>query len=269
MVKKLFKHEMLSYIRIWLPMNLILLGIAILGRIVRFFENDSTVYNIVNISSITIYVIGIIAAVGITLVLGIIRFYKNLFSGEGYLTFTLPVTSSQHIAVKTITAAAFQIFTLLSVLVSLAVMTAGDVLPEVIKAVNYLMKLIWGGVGFHLPLYITEAVLLVVLVTHVQLLFYYTCISIGQLFRKNRILAALGVYFGFYIITQILGTLAIIFVTLFSEMLDMEAVGRFIEQHQIGFIHGVFGIIALVALILGAIYFIVIRTIISRHLNLE
>ena len=40
MVKKLFKYEFFSYARTLLPINLILIGISIMGRLIQFLEND-------------------------------------------------------------------------------------------------------------------------------------------------------------------------------------------------------------------------------------
>lgn len=269
MVKKLFKHEIISYLRIWLPTQAILLGIALLGRIIQLFESNTTAYDIVSGSSIFTYVIAIIAAVGLTVALGIIRFYKNLFTGEGYLTFTLPVTPSQHIIVKAVTAALFLISTIIVVLLSVCIMTAGDVLSEIIKAASYLLDLLKPAIGIHLPLYVIELIILLIIAFHAEFLYYYTCISIGQLFRKNRILAAVGVYFGFYIISQIIGTIFIVITSVWAVNLPMDKIAAFVEAHIIGLIHGAFGVMILFTLIFALIYFVVIKTIIKRRLNLE
>ena len=57
MVKKLFKHEFIAYMRALLPMHLIMLGVAALTRFVYFFENESTSFMIVGRSSIIALVI--------------------------------------------------------------------------------------------------------------------------------------------------------------------------------------------------------------------
>ena len=59
----------------------------------------------------------------LAVVLGVIRFYKNLFTKEGYLTFTLPVTSTQHILVKSTTAVLVQIVSIIAIMLSFYVFT--------------------------------------------------------------------------------------------------------------------------------------------------
>ena len=95
MVKKLFKHEIKAYLRIMIPVYVCLLAVALLGRVIQFFEADTFIYSFVNGSSIFVYVVAIIACFGFSSVFSIVRFYKNLFTDEGYLTFTLPVKISQ------------------------------------------------------------------------------------------------------------------------------------------------------------------------------
>ena len=43
MVKKLLKHEFLAYLRVWIPMQIILMAAALFGRILQFFESDSDI----------------------------------------------------------------------------------------------------------------------------------------------------------------------------------------------------------------------------------
>ena len=131
MVKKLFKHEFLAYTRIMGIVYIILLTVAAAGRVVQIFEDDSISYSIVSTISFITYGVSIGAALGFTTVLAIVRFYKNLFTSEGYLSFTLPVTATQHILVKAVTAVTMTIATLVAVMLSVSVITAGEVLVEI------------------------------------------------------------------------------------------------------------------------------------------
>ncbi len=95
MVRKLIKYDFSSYLKLLLPVQLILLGIAALNRIIQLFEDgSSTVYNIVFGSSVFLYVVSIIIAIVLTFVVSIVRFYQGMYSNEGYLSHTLPVTIS-------------------------------------------------------------------------------------------------------------------------------------------------------------------------------
>ncbi len=137
MVKKLFKHECLYYLRVLLPVYIILLAVAALGRGVQFFENDSTIYGIIQGSTIFVFVVALVAAFAAALVMGVLRYYRNMFTAEGYLTLTLPATPTQHLLVKMLTATLFQLITMVVMALAAAVIMAGDVLTEVVKAGVY------------------------------------------------------------------------------------------------------------------------------------
>lgn len=270
MVRKLFKHEILYYLRTLLPVQAVLLGIAILGRFVQFFEADSTSYKIVFWSSVVMFIISVIACILMSVVIGVVRFYKNLFSSEGYLTFTLPVTPTQHILVKVCTAVLFQIISLIAVILSVCVITAGEVLNEIIKAAAYLLRFAMENIaGGHIIFYIIEIFILFVVAYFSQYLLYYFCISVGQLFRKNRILAAVGVYFGYYMFTQAIGTVITVFGAVFHTFLPLEPVAQFMSTHMYESIHMIIGFLIFLSLVICAVFFFIIRFIMSRKLNLE
>lgn len=265
MVKKLFKHEFAAYWRVLIPAWIALMGVAVLGRLVQFLESDSTVYGIVSGSSIVFYCIAIIVAVAFPFVYSIIRFYRNLFSGEGYLSFTLPVTPAQHILVKVFTAVALQITSLLVVAVSAAVMMAGELLVEVCKAGVYLLKLVHQELGHHMGWFILEALLLVIAAMLYLSLFYDTCITIGQTFRKNRVLAAVGVFFGFYIIEQVVGTAAIIV----AAFVNWDSFLAFVRENTYLCAHVGMWLAIVFTAVLSLIFYIVTHTIMRKRLNLE
>lgn len=273
MVKKLFKHELKAHLRVLLIVWLGLLGVALLARCVQFFEQDSTVYDIVNVSSIVAYTVAVMASIAFPLVLAIVRFYRNLFTGEGYLSFTLPVTPFQHIWVKLAAAVLLQIVTGVVMLLSVSVITAGEVLVEIWNAGAYLFKQIFTYVPelkTHLFLYIAEFLVWLVVLYALELLLYYTCISVGQLSKKNRILTAVGVYFGYYFACQILQTIWLVVISLVQNWDEiLEPVFVFAEKHPCLFGHLFLCGAILLTAGTGVVYFAITHTIIRKRLNLE
>lgn len=265
MVKKLFKHEFAAYWRVLIPVWIALMGVSVLGRLVQFLESDSTIYGIVSGSSMLFYVIAIIAAIAFPFVFAIIRFYRNLFTGEGYLTFTLPVTPAQHIWVKVLTASALQAISLVVVLLSAAVMMAGELLIEVWKAGVYILGIIYDHMGNHLIWLAIEMMVALLVVMVYATLYYDTCITIGQLFRKNRVLAAVGVFFGFYVIEQIIGTCAIIV----AAFINWDSLMVFISENIYLCAHLGMWLCILLYAVLGLVFYVVTHHIISKRLNLE
>ena len=266
MVKKLYKHEFEAYLRVWVPMQLVLLGIAILARLIQLFESETIAYNIINASSILAFTLATVVSGGLTAIFSIVRFYKNLFTGEGYLAFTLPVTPTQHILTKLFTALAFNVATVLTALLALSVVTAGDVFVEVLKAIGYLWNVFYRELGTHLTFYVIEIVVFMVVATLTGTLLYYGCIAVGQLFKKNRVLAAVGVYFGYYAVTQVLGTVVILIGSVTTLFLDLE---NFFLLHGKEAVHWMLCGFTVWYALLGVAYAFLIRYILTHKLNLE
>lgn len=269
MVGKLIKHEMIAYMRTLLPMQLILLGIALVSRIVQFFESDTIAYNTSFASSIVIYVIAIIVLVIMTAIVGITRFYKNLFTSEGYLSFTLPVTSGQHIFTKLLVSFIFSAISLVTILISVFIITSGDVLVEIFKAIGYAFKQYFNFTGSHGIFYIIEVIILIAIAVVSSYLLYYTCIAIGQLSKKNKILLAFGVYFGYYVACQIIGTIFTIFIAVLSNSQIAINIGNFIAAYPFETVHITLVISILFTAVMCLIYYLITHHIINKKLNLE
>lgn len=269
MVKKLFKHEINAYLRIMLPVYGCLMIVAILGRFIQLFETDTTAYGIINGSSIFAYVVGVLICFGFSTIFSVVRFYKNLFTGEGYLTFTLPATPTQHLLVKLLTSLLFGFTSTIVVIISFMAITAGDVFNEVIKALAYMAKIYIPKIGFHIWFYLLEAVILLILMASFGCLLYYTCISIGQLSKKNRVLCAVGVYIGYYFITQILGTIFMVVMTFIATTPFMEAIIEFATNHTYAFVHIILCVLIIFTAVISLVCFIITRYIMTKKLNLE
>lgn len=273
MVKKLFKHEFLFYARIMGIVYLILFTVAGANRIIQFFENDSNAYSIVFTISCITYGISAVAVLGFGFVMGIVRFYKNLFTAEGYLTLTLPATPSQHIWVKAVTVVCVQLISILMVLVSGCIVTAGEMLVELWKAAAYIFGYIYDNIGAHSLAFGGELLLLFVLSSFSSIMLYYTFISIGQLFRKNRILAAVGAYFVYYIASQVVATVLMVIFSLLVASGAFESfglwLGEMLEAHPYRVLHSGLWLGMLLPAISILVEFLIIRRIITKKLNLE
>ena len=102
MVKKLLKQEYKYYIRtfIFILPAILLLGLSV--RVIQFFEVNHFLYYLAFGGLLVMFFGGSAAVIIAAEVLAIVRFYKNMYSTEGYLTFTLPVTNHQHLISKLI-----------------------------------------------------------------------------------------------------------------------------------------------------------------------
>ena len=149
-------------------------------------------------SSITWFIVSALSLFAVTmgtLVFLTVRYYRNLYSSEGYLTFTLPVETGDILHAKMIVGYIWQISTYLLVAFSVFLTLSGIYwnLPvagkaEVSKALAHFVSEL---AGFPLPLYILE----LLLAPLYSLMTVYFCISIGQLWYKHKIGGAVICYF--------------------------------------------------------------------------
>lgn len=272
MVKKLFKHEFLAWMRIMSIVYGVMLTFSAAYRIFLCFENDSVAYEVISALGIGIFILFLVMCVVFCGIFSVVRFYKNLFTGEGYLTLTLPVTAAQHIWVKALTAGAMQLLTLVVAALSVMIVMAGDVLVEVIKAADYLLKQIPAEYAGHVPGYVVEILLAMLAGFVFGPMLYYACICIGQLFKKHRILAAIGVYYGYYYLCQILASVAIGAFAVAGMTAPEDMLNQSLETTTaqiLGAYHGLLCMGILWTVGIGMIYFVISHHILSKKLNLE
>ncbi len=265
MVKKLFKHEFLSYARAMGIVYGILLTMAAATRIISLFESDTDAYYIIRTFSNTTYFVSAAAAFGFAFVMGIVRFYKNMFTAEGYLTHTLPVTAGQHILVKVVTAVCVNWISAIVILLSLFIAPPYEAIQVNIQILRDTFdfftphartQLLWFGI---------ELFILLVISSFSSIMLYYACISLGQLSRKNRILAAVGVYFAYYILTQIASTI----LTIFLSVLAAGGAFLWFNPSSEEVVHTIMWIIIVFAFLFVVAEYLVIRWVLTKKLNLE
>lgn len=269
MVKKLFKHEYLAWLRIMPLIFGITLVVSGMLRLLMVFEHDSIYYNIVLGSAVFVFVVAVIATLISPFIFAIVRFYKNMFTGEGYLTHTLPVTAGNHLWTKLLTAISFDVAAVLVVMLSVLIVTSGEVLEEIWKAAGYLFAQIPQKYVGHVWAWVAEYGVLMLLAAASSHLTIYLCICLGQLFRKNRVLAAVGVYFGLYMISQVISTVITIMFTFMGVSGVWEELLKWIEKNPVETIHIFFAGGIVLTAIGAALYFLICHTVIRKKLNLE
>ncbi len=270
MVKKLFKHEFVYYIRtlgIFIPLVLV---VGLVAKIFRVIDNGEAVTEIAMAFSTLMLFAGAFALLMFCTVVSIVRFYKNMYSSEGYLTFTLPVTNPQHIFVKLSVSMIFSCICALTVIAAILIAFSGEVMTALFKQIGEAFASLTVYLPtYHMVLYAVELLVLFLLGVASTQLLYYACITIGQTAKKNRILMAVVAYFVYYVISQALSTVVTIVFTILGYSDAFAAIGEFIYMHPIAAAH-IFlcGAMVFSALITALFYFITLK-IMNKKLNLE
>ncbi len=105
MLGKLLKHEFRATGRIMLPLLAAELLLSVFaGFSMRGLSRTQSMglLNVMYVTTLTLFFLGLFALWVVALVLMIQRFYKNLLRDEGYLSMTLPVSTDEHILTKLI-----------------------------------------------------------------------------------------------------------------------------------------------------------------------
>lgn len=270
MVKKLFRHEIAYYFRtfgLFLP---IVLAVSVVTRVFLLFDNGNILNKIAIFSSSAMLFVSCMALTILASAVAVIRFYKNMYTAEGYLTFTLPVTNTQHILVKLLCALLCQATAVLTVIIAIVIASSGEPLSTLFGnlslIVNELSVMLGGG---NLVAFAIEGLLLLLLAAASNMLLFYTCITIGQLAKKNRILMAIGAYFIYYVASQVLSTVFTIVFTVISMTTLLDGIMQWVVMHFALATHLYFGILILFSAALSVAFFLITRGIMTKKLNLE
>lgn len=190
MLGKLLKHEMRALSRYLLPLHAIVLIMSIIGHFTVTVNADR--YPKYAALLLIITYIALLFAVSIcTFIIIAIRFYKNLFTDEGYLTLTLPAGAGQHLACKSITAVIWLVISLLTIMCSIWLLC---VTPAVLREIPQINAAYYKQTGFSLRDFFTLMMSAYMIELVVAPSYIFVCISVGQLFSNHRVLGAIISY---------------------------------------------------------------------------
>jgi len=213
MLGKLIKQDFKSLSRILFPTQLAILAASIIGTIsfainirkgVGAYFQNGTFGIISGISAMLggLMVFAIFASVFLVAFIIFERFYKSFMTSEGYLTFTLPVTTSELLWSKLITAMLWTIISAVVIFISANIFIYFGTAKEGIVNFSPYTQIFRGireafselGGGLTLP--IIEFIILCIIGLAYNILHIYLALIIGGIVsQKHKILAGVGFYF--------------------------------------------------------------------------
>lgn len=264
MLGKLFKYDFKSVSRYMLPLYAVLL-VTTCGMKLTLELSDNVVVSVFRTLFIVAYVISLIAiAVGSVLIL-ILRFYRNLMTDEGYLSFTLPVTPTMHLTSKLLNGFVWSVLTVIAVILSVLLLFAGHIGVTEFRSLwdafqSILTMLHQSGVSNAWLVFYTAFVILGAGFGF-QLIVYF-CISAGQLFTSHRVLGAFIFYFIYYVVNQ-LGSLVLLLFhqELFQQLNASTGMNAFLSRYMTN--------AAVLAIVEYVVMFFLTKWLLNRKLNLE
>ena len=277
MLGKLFKHEWRAISKLLLVLHGFILIFAILSRI--FFEASggfdvatsagagTAVSVIAGLLIFFLMLILFCAAVFTSIYIGY-RFYKNVFTEQGYLTNTLPVTPAQIIVSKGLTGLLWTVIDFIVLVVAMLIMFAnGDFMSVLLPAL---------GRFFHylsaLPAFCWIFLIMLLLSPFLTILHLYFCVAVGSLVPNHKILGAIGIYIISYVAIQIFSAIVLALTGIGFGVANIDTTGMTGAEtmYYLGsLLTPMFLIILLCEIIATFVCFFVTKYIMTKKLNLE
>ena len=233
MFGKLLKYDFKYVARIWWMLAVGVLGLSVAASLVFraiFLNINSNGFfaflSVLGMFFLVVSFIGIFGSLVVTEVLVFVRFYKNFYTDEGYLTFTLPVKRSKLLLSKTLNSVIWFVLhtalILVCVVIFMALGIASSLSASPLKMIAGFVGSLWDKVGFWLIVYAVEAILLFVVLSAFTTCLVQLCITIGAIVaKKQKVLAAVGIY---YLVNTVLSTVGSICLVVFLSGLEGFAV---------------------------------------------
>ncbi len=284
MLKKLIKHEWEATRRILLPLNLTIVLITVVGCFflcTDILQLDNSLPLVILL--IVFYALSMIVLTFAAYIYLMVRFYRNLFTSEGYLMFTLPVTRTQLLNSKLIVAFLWNCFNILLTVVSIFAISFSssyyalvhDSATDGNAFLSGLVTAVSGGTqttasiqdvfGYSLPTLIVVCCITLIVSSFFSLTMGYLAITLGQLMERHKLIASIGFYIAFYIVIQVLSSILMIVINL-NTLLGAESDPLALTRSIYGSLLPATNIFNL---ILGVIFYFITRLILGKKVNLE
>lgn len=269
MLGTLLKYEFKAIGRLMLPLYAAwLIAAVLLGLSVSGNEFGGQGLLFIVISGILYGAFAMVAVV-LTCIILIQRFYKNLLGNEGYLMFTLPVSTSQHIINKTLSAAVWGTAGIIVAALS-GLLIAGcsqgfgtvfDTFHFMVGDLNLMMER-----EPSMPIIIIELLVLVFIAFAETAAKVYAAIAVGHQWSNHRVIGAIGAYIGFGIIETVIGNI----LGKILDNIDPDfLIGMESNMSDTASIHLTMVLLIIGIAIVGAIYGFISWKLLDKRLNLE
>lgn len=241
MLRKLLKYEWRATSKVMLIMDSALVLLTLIGCFILntdIFDRTDAIP--MAILMVTLYALSLTALGIATLFYLYFRFYRNLYSREGYLMHTLPVTPMQLFHAKLLVGYIWTLLNSALIMVSIIclffvagyhfAMTHGmDGVGQIIEKLSLESPANENGINFfyemfgYTPLeFFQQLSWLQLIGSFVSLLTGYVSILLGQLIEKYKLMASVGFYIALYIINQIVCSILMIMPGLQVLMQDTD-----------------------------------------------
>lgn len=212
MLRKLLKHECKDIANVIIPINLFTLGLALLFGFVEMLpfirETDSIIITSIGSICIIVYILTLFVLVFGTFFYTVMHYYTSMYSDQGYLTHTLPISENLHLLSQTIIATFWCIVSTCVALLSILILcffmfgvgTTFFELSNMLGEMFDALKQVFDQPVWFLIVYAAIFMLIGLIVSYLQFCF---CLAVGQLSQKNRIACSAAAFVVVYVVKRV------------------------------------------------------------------
>lgn len=276
MLGKLFKYEFKSTSKLMLAIYGVTAGITIIGSV--FLSLDAVQNGVLQIISgilLTAYALSLIGLIMTTFIYMCYNFYKSMYTDQGYLTHTLPVSPLMTFHVKLVTSVFWMFCSVLLLVCSIFLLLTGASKGRLLKGLNDLdlnviSSQLHTTIGISLGQLIAFILFITLTACFSYLLLVFASASIGQLFNQNKLVAAVIAGIGFYFLGQIINLIMMLAVAGFhtSELISISSSDASAGQGAFIVAPIMTGVYVSMFLLI-CIYYITCNVIVRKHINLD
>lgn len=284
MLRKLFKYDFKSMSKMMWTINIGVIALSILISVVftidmrhsgTVLSDSNTLVKILGIVSILFMILSFIA-IGVASIAVVIllayRFYKNFFDNEGYLTFTLPVSTNAKLMSKILSSFVWLLISFVAMLIAFAIIlffgtaTQGVVNMEMVHALKTALAELWKVISANEVLLLLEVLLIGIVSVFFNIILIFLSITIGSVIaNKHKILASVGMYFAINILVNILQTVSV-FVSV--AMLEKQIYANMTFAESSGTIHFLLISQTVIMVAFCIVSYIIMHHMLEKKLNL-
>lgn len=229
MLMKLFKHEWKYFWKVPAVINISLIVMSLIG--IGFLASPlwSLDYEFIDVFIMLgtmIFYVGIFSGSLGLIIYTAVRYYKNVYTDEGYLTNTLPVTARQIVLSKLFVSTIWNFITSIIIVICSYVLVYFSLISYGDMDFSYELSIFWDeflamGNGSDWFVFVLSLIFCLIISPFFNITMLYSSIALGQLFKKHKVAGAVAWYMGEYMIIQIATTL-IMNVPLFAALTAIE-----------------------------------------------
>lgn len=271
MLMTMLKHEWKATWKMLALLNIATLALALIGRIILIFE--SSIPEFIAAIYLVVFFFMIIASSCATFIILVLRYYRNLYTDEGYLTNTLPVSAATRLNAKIINHMAWFFLNILCIIAAFAIFVSAEVpMSDMWTGITNVASMLPQFFAVNAALFWILMLVTMIISSLMTILMFYFSISVGCCFNTHKVLASVVSYLITYVVLQIVSSIIMVVIGLnYGEVLQadvpLNVAGT--TPQLLPFFHTTMIVAIVICVVVNIIFYLVSHYLLAKKLNLN